>query len=355
MAATLLQIVNKVRALLREEPLASIAANDIQTAALVEIVNGAMRRILDDHDWSFLVREDGILAFPEAITGVNVTVTAMAPTPIPNPDVTVEAAIDTDYGLLLRADTHCYRFQVRGAAANPDHGNESHRVLSYGANVLTLDQYRGLVGSFIGTADWLLYTHEAALPDTVSRVLSVRDEEQRDYLIFQHQMLDIDRMFPSPIEATGNPYFAVFGGTIRNTGTSGVETAGTHGVRLAIYPPYTESFAIATLTRVRYRRIYYRYSYRFANLSAATDSLRGVPDEISELIVRRAFIDCLMSNVQMDPQRGVPMYLHLERDLQLAQARDIRDPLRRMVPRPFGHGLQRNTRRRWASQQVPNP
>jgi len=112
----------------------------------------------------------------------------------------------------------------------------------------------------------------------------------------------------------------------------------------------------ASLTRVRTRRVHYRYTYRFADLAAAGNSLIGVPDEVSELIVRRAFIDCLMSNVQMDPQRGVPMYLHLERDLQLALARDMRDPLRRLVPSAFGsRRSQIHPNARWASRQVPSP
>ena len=337
MAATLLELVNRTRALLREEPISAIAANDIQTAALVEIVNGAKRRILDDHPWSFLVREDGTVSFPASVTGSVVFYSG---------GISFDVELDAAAGLVdaLALGGNAWRLQVGAAAsARP---LLTYRILfaaSTGGlrDVFTLQNYDGNAGTF-PTAGWTGFTQEAALPETVSRVLSVRDENRPLQLSFAEQHLDIDAAMPNPLENTGGDIDrVVVGGTITNTAIALPAT----GMRIAVYP-----------TSSVFRRIYFRYSYRFRDFSLAADTLLGVPNEISELIVRRAFIDCLMSNVQMDAQRGATMYLHLERDLQLALAVDVRDPLRRLIPTPFGErGLRLHPNWRWASRQVPAP
>ncbi len=341
MAATFLQLHNRLRAYLREEQISALAATDLLSISLSSILNGAMRQVLDAHSWSFLLREDGVADFDRPYSGTSCWTTAAS--------TTVE--IETNAGVVasVNADNAAWRFALTSDTAEP---NLTYKIVSAtgtasdpARDALVLAVAHDQTLTQAGSATWLVFAHELALPDTVSRVHSVWDESGELTLVFDHQSLGIDPSLPRRLDMRGNPDTAVVGGIVTNSGTSP-----STGLRLAIYP-IPEGTAGA-----RYL-LYYRYAYRFADLSLITDTLTGVPDEIADLIVRRAFIDCLMGNVQNDPQRGNSLRQHLEVDLQQALARDVRDPLRRMVPQPFGSGRRgsRHLNQRWANRQVPTP
>jgi hypothetical protein len=336
--ATLLTMLNDLRVLLREEEISAVSSTDNLTQALIKLINRATKDVLESRSWSFDKRHDGRVEYLPMSTGTGVTTSS---TVVRITDAAAER-------LFFSGNDRVARVRVTSDSTYPD---LSYRVTSAdwvtnaGEITMTVDGgYSGSTGTD-ATATWELYATDVALGTTVRKVLSVWDEEQPTQLYFFEDEIQGDRAWPSIADETGEPEGVVIGGTITASYDSDSVSAGTTGMRMSLYPvPETNS-----------QILYYRYVYRHAEMSAATDTLTGVPDKIIRLIVDRAFYYCLASNIESDPIAAAHAAKQYRIDLELAGREDRVAPNRRRILRPYGGVFARHPNARWNTREVPSP
>ncbi len=197
----------------------------------------------------------------------------------------------------------------------------------------------------VGSPELVIFANQRRLPSTVAQVLSVRHEEQPLRLEFVDRHYDFDRWIPRSFDVFHDrPQEVYVGGTVSDTATSTTASVN-RGMGMMIWPPNTSDISLD-----------FSYAYRYADLSDATDEWPGVTEEVADLVVDRAFLYCLTSNIQNDPQRAREVRVDLRIDLATAKSNDRSDPNRRRVAHGFGSSsATSHANTRWNTAQIPSP
>ena len=321
--ATLLTMVNDLRVLLREEKTTAISATDEYTQILVKVINRAAQSVLESRVWSFDKRFDGQAAFPGVITASDVIYSSAAPG-----YMTVDTPEATSTELFV-PNALSVRFEITNDIERP---GLSYFVVSSiwiaGSVLMTFSpDWEG--EDLMTRTDALarFYVSDRVLPDTVRKVLSVRDEEQPYHLRFTEDEIFTDRANPKASDEQGDVRSVVVGGTTTASFDRDTDTAGTVGMRMRVLPVPIED-----------TMLFYTYVYRHPGMTAATDELADVPDYIIGLIVDHAWLDCLSGNIESDPERAKAVGDQLRFDMMIAERDDRTAPNRRRVLRSRGGG-----------------
>lgn len=332
----LLGLVNRLYNLWREEELSALPSSDVRAESAIGLLNQSKDLILGGRDWRFNHRPDGVVEFPAPITGTTLTLVADSSMATISPQVT-----PTGVPKMLITATD-------GSGTATTYPNTAWRVLSFdnssGGSLTDLTLHTSFPDQVSGTGAWELVFHEAALPATVARVTSIRDEEHPLHLYFEEDELSFDAIEPRPQDERGNPDLAIVDGMVTNVFDASSATSGDSGVRLLVWPVPSQR----TL-------LFYTYIQRQVDLVSATDSWPGVPSEVLTLVVQGAYELSLRSKVEQDVQLSAVFSAGLQRDIRRVHARNRPDPMRRRIPRPFGSRITADPWRRWATRQVPTP
>lgn len=332
--ATLLDMTNDLRALLREEPVTLISATDVLTQTLVRVLNKAARKVLAGGEWpAFEVRDNGTITYAAPIESTE----------------SILGNGDTAIGFPATADEHSTitgqptRMLVTNASGVV---NTSYRITSAsnagGTELATINP--GFLGSSMVLASLKLFANERRLPSTVRQVLSVRYEERPLDLVFVERHIHLDSIVPRDFDSFQDPTTVYVGGIVTDTYDSDVATSGTAGMGMTIWPPPDAA-----------KELKYSYVYTPPAMADATDTLEGVPETVTDLVVDNALEMCFLSNIENDPDRAILARRFNEIDAKKAQRAMRADPNRRRIPRPKSSGFSDVPRRRWNTQEVPTP
>lgn len=333
----LLQLVNDLRHLLREEPVTTVAGSAPDLLVQIALVNRAVRKVLSRRAWSFLHRDDGYLFFPASFNGTNLQYFAAG--------ATVVSLLDLPNAQTLRFGGVDVVAQLQvGVSEKPATSYRISGIDATGFPVATIPI--AFQGAVLTALAYTLYTNTLALPSTVARLLSIRNEEG---FAIRFETIDtfddFDRLVPQDAERFGDEpeIVAVGGQTVPTTRTSGATTTGgTPGIAVRIFPAASSDIVLR-----------YSYLYRPAALAADADALAGVPAEVQDLIVNTAFEDALYSNVEDDPRRGAAVKASNELAYRDLMATDRVDVGRRHVPAPFSSHRVPGWRRDYRA--IPEP
>jgi len=336
---TLLQMVNSVRQKLRGgDPLTSLPSGDSEVDTAVGLINDAASDILGRRKWSFLNRDDGRAVFPPKFTGTGMELdrtvgghTLKIPSPTGDQD-------------RLMTENVVMRFRSLEDSIIPNTSAAIATIVYSGIGphytVVTTEAWWGDEVSD-ATSTWDMFAYEHVLPATVGQVLSVRHEETPLALEFEERYVRFDHAVPRPQDSFAIPEVAVVGGLAATTEDSGGTQR--YGVRMAVWP------IPSAQTMLRYS-----YTYVPAALSAGTDVLTGVYENVVRLIEWRA-VELAMASTEKDPEQYAPITRVVAQMYAAAIESDKRAPARRLIPRSFGTGSVGSYRSRWADQTVTDP
>ena len=342
---SLLQSVNRMKLMLREDQIAAISA-ELQTQTLVDLLNMAADEHLNSHEWSFLVRHDAQAWFPALRTEttgalpVNNSTTLLLNQSAANSWDATDVSKFTAYSQTGRL---LVRVKVTGGSTTPETSYPVDTLAATtGFPAVLRSEFRG-DSTATATAGFELYSNEFALPTSVRRVLSVRHQETPIRLEFVDKGEGLDRHVPRVTDhSSSQAEVAYVGGLVTGTGATTADQA--TGLGLMIWPLPSADMLVD-----------YSYVYRFAELSADADEWTGVPLEHVRLIESMAFEKALDSNIEDDPSRASRLRGKNEQTRTRLVNADHKAPVRRV---PDELGLPRNLanpRRRWSSQTVPTP
>jgi hypothetical protein len=317
--ATLLEMVNQLRVLLREEQVSAISTTDDYTQLLIKVINRSAKSVLESRVWSFDKRFDGIAVFPGAISGSDTVVyNELSPS-----IVLVDSSTSDIMDSMFSPNALSVRFRLTDDTDRPE---LSYSVVSsfypFGTNNLAISPDWQGESSISRTATYSFYVTDRVLPSTVRKVLSVRDEEQPRQLIFTEDEIFSDRANPKPDDEQGDSDFVIVGGTTTASFDRNLDTTGAVGMRMRLASVPTDD-----------TMLFYTYVYRHPEMSVATDTLTAVPDYVIGLIIDEAFKYCLSSNIESDPERASVASSQLTLDVGIAGQEDRNSPNRRRVLR----------------------
>ncbi len=358
----LLQMINAVRGKLREERIASISTSDLLTTEIIDLINDAGSEILEGNDWEFDKRHDGRLWYPSSQSGTFATLTEN--TIIEGEtDVRLQLSGDAatgevfdDVAAIDLAGFRCSGNRMRSRVVltgATSFANTSWIITSVDLAISTMHlviQDALKLDATAGDVAWTTYASEVVLPTNVKDVLSVRHEDNPLSLEFVDREMGFDKWVPRATDSySTTPEVVTIGGTITST------------ARLDTGPLWTGISAEAAVTGVGAMvwpipsaDIHIQFSYRVqhSDLSTATDTWTGVPDNVIHAIEWKAFQLAQLSGIQPDPEGARGSEREVERRIARALGNQSRQPNRRRVPRTFGGHPHGNPRRRWASQSI---
>jgi hypothetical protein len=357
----LLEMVNSVLGKLRNERITTISATDELTTEVIGLLNDAGSEILEGHDWSFDVRHDGMMFFPQSQSGTNGQFGGATKWVSPT-TATLTYSGDDDAGEIFEnaAAIALAAFRMAGdrfrtriiPTGSSDGGNTSWIVtdIAYGATEITLTLQNNLyltTDIATGTNAWTTFANEHVLPSTVKQVLSARHEEQPLTIEFVDKDLEYDQMLPRPFDYfTSTPEIMYVGMTVTSTEMDASfpdndTVAAVTGMGAAVWPIPNADV-----------RLNYSYRVQHADLAADTDAWDGVPNNIIRLIEWKAYQFACQTGIEDDQKRAILAEREVERRLARALGNDGAQPNRRRVPTTFGAYRVSNPRRRWASQTI---
>lgn len=333
----LLELVNDLRRLLREDPVTSVSVTATDVVVQVALVNRAARRVLSRRAWSFLNRDDGYLFLPGSVA-TTFSVTSLGTTAI-------TAGLST-----LQQESFSDGFvSTKLYFPTSDFPTTSYRIPSWLFDFpATLTLATPFHGTSNSVASGTLFVNEVVLPNTVARVLSIRTEEGSPLRFDTVDSFDdFDRAFPQDVErfAETPEYVAVGGHAIatERTGNPATARAAMAGLGVRIFPPASADILL-------------RYSYvrRVTDLAEDEDELEGVSQEVQDHVVNWAFYMALYSNIEDDTPRARDRRVDLETEYRDLASSDRVDVGRRHVPAPFAN-RQMPSWRRWQFDTIPEP
>ena len=341
--STALDLVNDVRGWLREERVGALPAStdftaDPASTEILACINHASREILEDHRWPFRARYDGKIRWPAPISSLVVTNLDKATTAMTFTAGTSAAATAFNFDtqdaepalqILLTSDSNFGSTSYRLSAFNYSGGSGT------------------LVNPWAGTDDpttGKVFPTEFVLLDTERVVTSVRHQERPLKLWGLDKDQRMDALYPRPsITFSENPelYYVLSG--MQATGDSAI---GNTGLGLGVWPIPSSDVVID-----------YSYEARTsAALSAATDTITGVPEQVLDLIKLKAYALALATDIQNDPKRALLVERLVEMRIprvkrSLDMDRNRRRPLNAFGRRGGGYSLVRP----WDKQIVDSP
>lgn len=335
---TLLQMVNSVSQKLRGgDEITTLVDGGLQIDTWISLINEAARDVLDGYNWSFNIRDDGVAQFMEPATGTmfsyeDIGVTtyyfrnithSVEPLQLANGNNIVRFLV-TDDDIVSNTSFPLSWLFLRSIAGQYEcHMNEDW----LGETYVWPNVY----------ANWKLFSFEHILPETVGRVISVRNEETPLRLFFEDRNVVFDKWAPRPHDTECHiPTIVVVGGIGDiTTCTSGIlippgggepytyTTPERTGTRMAIWPMPTEPIMLK-----------YTYTYCHPAISADTDVFAGVPENVVHLIEWRAMRLALISTERDADQAAIAARVEAEM-LAAAINSDKRAPKRRCIPGTF--------------------
>lgn len=317
---TLLDLVNSLRFRLRSGDAKTGIGSDLESQVEVSLVNDAARDVLGTYAWSFLHRHTGNAFFPPRVVVTSLQATfgslSMTMTSVSANDLSRFSGFDWQSKVVV--------------------GDQTYRIadLDTGTGVATLESpYRGTT-SFANDTPFLgsemttgtLWANEVALPETVRNVLSVRREDQTPVRFTTIQRIEeFDARYPDVFERfDDHPIDVAVGGYVESTARGSGDR--TRGTALTIYPAPGDLGVT----------LHYSFIHRHPTLSAATDALHGVPEEVQDHIVWVAVQHAMGSNIQDSPTQARRLLERNEIRLSRLKASDRKDSRRHAVLRPFG-------------------
>lgn len=332
--ATLLSMVNDLRGLLREETVDDIYDTDEYTQTLIPIINKSASYILESRRWSFDKRHDGTIVFN-------------APIEFDAVGILANATSFSFFGTVLQNNVLVSQPTRMIVSNDPTSPNTSYRILTSAPafGTITVGLGHAFPATAVPSASIKLFANEKRLPATVRHVLSVRHEETPVRLVEVERDLEYDSFLPRDFDAFQPiPDVVYTGGTVTDTYNTDYYESGETGMGMMIWPPPSERVVL-----------HYSYVYRHPKMSAATDTLIGVPDSIISLIVDRSFYYCLTSNVEADKDRAAEVRRQLNTDMGISVLADRPAVNRRRIMRPVCAGSGVHPNARWSSREVPSP
>lgn len=314
----LLDLVNQLRDLLREQRVSSVVGSNPELRVEIGLINRAARNVLMRHPWSFLQRSDGVLFFPARVEGSSGSFT--------------QGSSTATLGLSSGPSGDAAAFSDGSLSAKvvrPDDSrfpNTSYRVSNLettGATTATfVSPWRGDTGS---GADFVIYANQARFPDDVANIISIKNEE--DVSISFDTLptfAEFDRLFPhETLQFQEFPNEVAVGGQVVPTAQDGGDV--TPGIGVRFYPPNTADLLLL-----------YSYVRRPETLAADVDELVGVPAEVQDLIVQVAFEIANRGNIEDNPDKADSLLRSNELAFRELVEADRRDIGRRHVLQPFG-------------------
>lgn len=319
-AVTALQLVNRLLVRLKYDEAVNFDAENATLA--LELVNTAMDDLLASRDYPWNVRSDGVLNLKPTISGTNTASMADANTFL---ITSFSGSLDDVTGnfvtrLLITDDTSFagVGVYVQNAALL--------------GTTLSLNLTANYPNPSVVNGDWKLFFAEYLLPDTVGKVLSVRNQGEPVRLVEVEPHAGFDEWMPRPQDTEdGSPQVVGVGGTAVGTYQFNIDEDGNHRLRLMVWPIPT---AVVQL--------HYSYKERFDPLSEVTDT-RHAPTEFFDDVVNRAEAMAYSGAWQNDPALA---QLLLQNSVVFATqkyANSRLDPQRRHVVRALDAAGSRRT------------
>jgi hypothetical protein len=334
-----LAMTNQVRRRLREETLTSFGTGEL-TVVVKDLVNEAAREVLDSHEWSFMIREDGVAYFPglhEATDGL--TLGQYDTSGIANDADLLDSTFARKWTTPNRS-----RLVATSSTVVPD---QSYAIKAIGRtpHLGLFDLEDRYFGSDITNGPFTVYTNEMALPADVKQVLSVRNEDEPVRLEEVEKYIQFDTVVPRPLDHTSSkPDVVYVGGTVKGTYSVQGYDLGLRSSGLMVWPVPSATVMLK-----------YSYVSRPNTLSDETDELYFVPEEVEDLICWRAFEKALDSNIEDDPDRALRVRRNNEaRTLRLLEADEVGRSRRRVLAPFRSAGWGPGPYSRWASTPVPS-
>lgn len=262
-SVTALSLVNRVRRKRRQGDTASIVDHD--DLACLDAINQAMDEVLSGLSWEWDVRHAQI-ATKARVTSVSVT-TSAGSTAIP---ITYAGLADSDV-----SGDFVLRLLPAGISGYGDTALRALNATPPVAGVSFLRLGAAFPDAGTTTSGELFYA-EYMLPDTVKTVHRVRYQENTLTLNTVGSTIEFDELYPRPQMEYGEPRVASIGGWDISTYLT-TEDEPLPRLRLIVWPVPDDEYVLD-----------YQYTYRHPALSAATDTLDGVPPETVDTIVELA-------------------------------------------------------------------
>lgn len=283
MPTTALQMTNRVLRLGGEGDVSAFSSGQGNSSqAVLDIINRSAREILESHEWPFRKRWAEITTLP-SITGSTASVTNGSAAFGLSGVTSVTAVTGEHIARLAITDDPTYpgtSFQiVSGLVA----GN-------FGGALATA--WPGTTDA--GTAAYRVFAAEYLLPDTVDSVYQVLYDEQPITLTFTDEH-EIRSGYPRLWDDLGEPELVAVGGTgVATYDSSSLSTAPSAKKRFVVFPVPDARYVLR-----------YQYSIKYAEMTATTDTLDGVPEAVIDKIVEMAFAKADLSNIFNNTNRGV--------------------------------------------------
>ena len=304
--STLLQIVNRVRGKIRQDPLSGLSTTDPDQVVLVDLVNEAKREVLEHHDWDFDIRHDGVVKLVGEISYTLGIIVADATTMIIS-GATDKATFSGDKVARIIVEE------------DPAFGQTAF-IASDVSSFAGADQYTfspAFPGTTNGTADVRVFCSEYLLPTTVRDVLVFRDEENTISPTLINKLTHLDPSVPNPHLISSSYVDQIYvGGWYTETTLDGA-TAQDARLGFMVHP-------VPSATKL----LQYTYRYRHPALVVAADAL-NIPAHVEDLIVDKAVTKAQMSSVANDPGLAVLNAQDISRRTANAAAHSNPTPMRR--------------------------
>lgn len=262
-SVTALQLTNRVRRLRRMPDVGSIS--ETEDLATLDAINASIEEVLSSRRWEFDMRRAQIALRPY-LTDLTLTST------VGFTDLMTVYRADG----LTEADTYGDYVVRLLPSGSTNHSRTALRV-RYSSVIVTGNSSFMTVTTDIdealdGVAGRLFYA-EYVLPDTVRDVIRFTHQQEELTLDQIDPVVEFDELYPTPNIEFGAPRLVSVGGL--DVSTYSVEsTAPSPGLRLIVWPIPDESYILD-----------YTYHYRHPELTTATDTLDGVPQDVVYQIV----------------------------------------------------------------------
>ena len=330
--ASFLELTNRALSLLRFPRIASVVGAASPVTEVGELLNRALHAVLEEHNWSFLVRQTqlGIHANVSGTANGNVDTARLV---IPETTVAIADLVNdqTRWHVRITSDG------ALGSTAIPI----ATATTAIGFHTLTFDQAVSAMTANVA-ASWTLYGDIGALSATVGRVLHVYHQERPLRLVFGDRY-DLRRFEPDWSSFASDPDVMLVGGTTLPTRSSAGALAD-YRTQFIVWPPPAAAVVLDL-----------DYFYRFADLALDADELGGVPESVQDLLPVYAAAEGFKSAVANDPARGKLLEVDYERNLARSLAADKPAPLERFIPTPFGSRRLGDPWRSWSARNPVGP
>ena len=284
----------------------------------LDLVNQAIRDLLSMRDYPWNVRSDGALNLKPTITGTGSVLTVSGDA---SASMTVTGTI-TDF-----TGNFVTRLLITSSTTHSDVPLVVTSAALLGTT-LAVNLNAAWPGAGGGGGDYKFFFAEYLLPDTVSKVLSVRHPEFPIQLLEVSPHSSFDEWIPRMHETEdANPMLVAVGGTAVGT----VQFGGTANrrLRLMVWPVPTAAV-----------QIQYTYKERFSDLVDTTDTLYA-PAEFADDVIDRAEALSNMTQRFNDPDLS---QIQMRSSLATAERKYVAatlDPSRRSPLQPHDRGGRR--------------